>query len=140
MRRWTVPRLHDACWRALRSGKVRVRFRPIAGASALIETNGDPERAVVTADGFQGGDLENIAHELLHYVLENEWPRDLMGRYVEEAIVTALEDRIVRHVNRDPRLVRKWRRQIARLRNAGSRTARRGRATGRTASRRPSGA
>ena len=115
--RWTVRRLTEACWQALQSGSVRVRFRAIQGASALIETEGDG--ATIIADGFQAGDLQNIAHELTHYVLENHWPR-MFGRDVEEAIVVALEDQIVRYVNRTPREQKRWRKALGALRKRGT--------------------
>ena len=70
----------------------------------------EPDKKLITLDSFHGGLLDTLLHELLHHCQYNKLSSFGAG---EEIVVEALEDLLVRYVNRSQRRRRWWRRALS---------------------------
>lgn len=86
----------------LRAGKLR-------DAAARVDFNPQPPHDIVV-DPHQSSLLEGVIHELIHVAYRSDLER---WGYLEEPIVMALEDQMVRHINRNPKRAEWWRARIA---------------------------
>lgn len=91
----------------LRAGlaSVRVELSDLENACAEY----DPVRKVVTLDAFNGALLDGLIHELFHHC---HYHRLAAWGAGEEPVTEALEDMVVRYINRSERRARWWRRAL----------------------------
>lgn len=91
----------------LRAGlaSVRVVLSDLGNASAEY----DPVKKVVTIDAFRVALLDGLIHELFHHC---HYHRLASWGAAEEPVTEALEDMVVRYINRNERRARWWRRAL----------------------------
>jgi hypothetical protein len=94
-----------ALFALLGSGKVSLRRGRLKDACGIY----DPNTGVIRVDAFHGGVLGTVIHELFHSHLYREL--DSWGK-LEEPVLIALENAVVLHINRRPKLLAKWRQQV----------------------------
>jgi hypothetical protein len=93
---------------------VRVRIAEIPHASAEY----DPAGKTITLDTFQVAQLDGLVHELLHHC---HYHRLASWGAGEEPVTEALEDTLVRYINRNKRRNRWWRNALrAKLAEGGA--------------------
>jgi hypothetical protein len=112
MPRLTVAAAEQALRRMVTGGHVIVRRHVLHRATAQVDVSNHPH--LILIDPVRGAALDCLIHELIHVAfLEKlaEWGA------LEEEVVLALEDRIVRHINRSPARVAWWRKKLDRLLN-----------------------
>jgi hypothetical protein len=95
----------------IRSKGIEFRSRKIKGGSGLV-VFGDGERPhLIVLDPAQGGLIENAIHELLHVLFREEM--EVWAKELDEAINSAIEDCVVRYINRSEKRVDWWRAAVA---------------------------
>ena len=106
------PRLTEAAVEkrlreAVRGGHVVIRQRPLRAAVAQVDVNNHPH--LILLDPLRGALMDSLIHELVHVVYLREV--EMWGQ-LEEAVVEAIEEGIVRYINRSRGRVEWWRKQI----------------------------
>lgn len=84
----------------------RTRNRNLAGLA-------DPDKQRIYLNPLHGGLLETLIHELLHLELRLEL--NPFGQTLEEHLVTALADKLVRQINRSKARSAWWSKRLASL-------------------------
>lgn len=106
----TLPKLEKSLRDRLRTGSVRVVNQPMSGACGMVNLDRKPTTIVI--DPLQAGFMNVMVHELLHLCYRKELEQ--WGK-LEECVVEAVEDQVVRYINRDAKRVEWWRRRILKL-------------------------
>lgn len=109
MAKWSMDRLERECRKALVE-RTKLTTANLRDHAADVEPMRGG-RISVRVDNHLSAMLDGVVHELLHQVLEP----DLDGVFdaeCEETIVLALEDAMVRRVNRSVGRSRWWRRAV----------------------------
>ena len=93
-----------------KSKSLEFRTRAITGASGLLIWGEKGLPSLIVIDPAHGAVIDTADHELLHYRFRKDI--QVWGSELEEAIIEALEDRIVRYINRSEKRVNWWRNAI----------------------------
>jgi hypothetical protein len=107
VKRLTLAAFERSLRAALTSGKVHLSREELARCVAQVNVDHPPHQ--IKFDPLRGAVMDSIVHELIHVVWNDQiepWG-DL-----EEPIVAAIEQEIVRFINRSERRVEWWRARI----------------------------
>jgi hypothetical protein len=105
--RLTVARVERELRSAIEAGDVYIRQQPLKGSVAQVDIANKPHRILL--DPLRGALLDSLVHEVIHVVFLD---RLLPWGALEEPIVEAIEEQVVRYINRSKTRVAWWRRVI----------------------------
>lgn len=110
-----MERTHASVERALRARLVHpgtsIRFAKLKVNQGCARVDYGPDGfPEITVDPYRCAVIDGVLHELLHVCFNSDLAK--WGK-LEEAPVEALEDQLVRYVNRNSKRVEWWRKAIA---------------------------